>query len=50
MNKQEIQEEETNKMPTGFEMLDAALNGGFSKSDLVILSARPSMGKTSLSI
>lgn len=34
---------------TGFVMLDKLL-GGFQKSDLVILAARPSVGKTSLSL
>lgn len=34
---------------TGFHDLDALL-GGFQKSDLVILAARPSCGKTSLSL
>lgn len=33
--------------PTGFKDLDAML-GGFQKSDLIILAARPSMGKTGL--
>jgi replicative DNA helicase len=36
-------------IPTGFHDLDAIL-GGFQKSDLVILAARPSMGKTSLAL
>ena len=34
---------------TGFKDLDALL-GGFQKSDLVILAARPSVGKTSLAL
>jgi len=34
---------------TGFKDLDALL-GGFQKSDLVILAARPSVGKTSLTL
>ncbi|HPN15111.1 MAG TPA: replicative DNA helicase [bacterium] len=36
-------------VPTGFADLDAKL-GGLQKSDLVILAARPSCGKTSLSL
>jgi replicative DNA helicase len=34
---------------TGFKFLDAIL-GGFQKSDLIILAARPSVGKTSLAL
>ncbi len=36
-------------VPTGFADLDFIL-GGFQKSDLVILAARPSMGKTSFAL
>jgi replicative DNA helicase len=36
-------------VPTGFQMLDRLL-GGLQKSDLVILAARPAVGKTSLAI
>ncbi len=42
----------TNKkfsVPTGFYELDEML-GGFQKSDLVIIAARPSMGKTALAL
>ncbi len=36
-------------IPTGFTDLDAKL-GGFQKSDLIILAARPSVGKTSFAL
>jgi replicative DNA helicase len=36
-------------VPTGFDYLDKLL-GGFQPSDLIILAARPSMGKTALAL
>lgn len=42
-------EEATKGVPTGFQGLDAKLSG-LQPSDLVILAARPSMGKTSLAM
>lgn len=39
-----------NRTPTGFRDLDNKLNGGFSPSDLVVIAARPSMGKTALAL
>lgn len=49
-----IEEHEKNKtlvtgVPTGYSQLDR-LTSGFQKSDLIILAARPSMGKTALSL
>lgn len=35
---------------TGFYALDQILNGGFNKGDLVIIAARPAVGKTSLAM
>lgn len=39
-----------NRMKTHFRDLDSKLNGGFNRSDLVIVAARPSMGKTAVSL
>lgn len=41
--------DELRGVPTGFQGLDNKL-AGFQKSDLIILAARPSMGKTSLAL
>ncbi|MBX4197712.1 replicative DNA helicase [Candidatus Parcubacteria bacterium] len=41
--------DEMRGIPTGFKELDNKL-AGFQKSDLIILAARPSMGKTSLAL
>lgn len=38
------------RIKTEFKDLDGKLNGGFSGSDLIIVAARPSMGKTALSL
>jgi len=37
-----------NRIPTSFESLDAATYGGFGPGNLIILAARPSVGKTAL--
>jgi replicative DNA helicase len=37
-------------VPTGLVDLDKILNGGLSRSDLVILAARPGMGKTAMGL
>lgn len=42
-------EHEMRGVPTGFSSLDSML-AGFQKSDLIILAARPSMGKTALAL
>ena len=42
-------ENEMRGIPTGFSALDSML-AGFQPSDLIILAARPSMGKTSLAL
>ena len=39
-----------NRISTSFRDVDNKLNGGFNPSDLVIVAARPSMGKTALSL
>lgn len=39
-----------NRIPTSFRDLDDKLNGGFNASDLIIVAARPSMGKTALAL
>ena len=39
-----------NRISTHFKELDSKLNGGFNRSDLVIVAARPSMGKTALTL
>lgn len=37
-------------VPTGFARLDTMLGGGFQKSDLIVLAARPGQGKTSFAM
>ncbi len=37
-------------VPTGFSYLDTMLGGGFQKSDLIILAARPGCGKTTFAM
>lgn len=49
INHLQDQEDEIRGVPTGFADLDNKL-AGFQKSDLIILAARPSLGKTSLAL
>ncbi len=37
-------------MPTGFSYLDRVLAGGLHRSDLILIGARPAMGKTSFAL
>lgn len=37
-------------IPTGFSYLDRVLSGGFHRSDLILIGARPGMGKTSFAL
>lgn len=37
-------------IPTGFTTLDTCLNGGWKAGDLILVGARPSVGKTSLAL
>jgi len=37
-------------VPSGFSVLDSYLNGGFRPGDLVLVGARPSMGKSSFAL
>lgn len=49
LNRLHESKDELRGVPTGFDSLDNKLSG-FQKSDLIILAARPSMGKTSLAL
>lgn len=49
MNNQKFRKQlNTKNLSTGFKSLDTALGQGFTNTDLIILSARPAMGKTAL--
>ncbi len=43
-----LESDDSVKIPTGITSLDAITRGGFSPGNLVILAARPSVGKTAL--
>lgn len=45
---QAIKEGKTTRISTGFKCMDIYLNGGFKSGQLVILAARPSVGKTAV--
>ena len=49
LNRLQESKDELRGVPTGFDSLDKKLSG-FQKSDLIIIAARPSMGKTSLAL
>lgn len=46
----EKEREKYKGMPTGFSYLDKVLGGGLHRSDLIIIGARPAMGKTSFAL
>lgn len=48
--KETKKESEEKLVPTGFEVLDSYLNGGFRRGDLVLIGARPSVGKSSFAL
>ena len=46
----EKEKEQYMGIPTGFSYLDKVLSGGFHRSDLILIGARPGMGKTSFAL
>lgn len=46
----DLQSERGSKVPTGIESLDRVTYGGFGEGNLVILAARPSVGKTATAL
>jgi archaellum biogenesis ATPase FlaH len=49
-HKESKKEEKIKVVPTGFSVLDSYLNGGFRPGDLVLVGARPSVGKSSFAL
>lgn len=41
---------ETQRIPTGLQTIDTATGGGFGSGQLILLAARPSVGKTALAL
>lgn len=48
--KMRLNEEKGSSIKTGYDNLDTVLQGGLHKSDLIIIAARPGMGKTALAL
>jgi replicative DNA helicase len=46
----QLSNQNINTVSTGYRDLDNKLNGGLNKSDLIILAARPSMGKSAFAL
>ena len=49
-NGTEKEKEQNQGIPTGFSHLDKVLGGGFHRSNLILIGARPGMGKTSFAL
>jgi replicative DNA helicase len=50
LSKQMDETDNRSVVPTGYKKLDAKLNGGLHGSELIVLAARPSMGKTAFAL
>lgn len=40
----------TDRVPTGFDLIDKYTNGGFAKGEYIIIAARPSIGKSAMAL
>ena len=49
-HEEEKRKSNDNIVPTGYEILDSYLNGGFRPGDMILVGARPSVGKSSLAL